>query len=405
MFSLAIKNIIFYKGRSLTTFILTFFTTFLFIVYVAFLDGSHDSMLKNSLSVYTGAVQVMKKEYKDNSGYDYLLEDIEQIKEKLSKNQNIKEYSERLEGFALLSGKSDTVGSMVVGINPEKETNISKIKQSLKSGRYLNSDDTNCIYIGAELAKRLKVKVGDEVSLIGNAIDYSFVAENLKVIGTFKTGLFEFDTSSSFVNKSYYDSIMMSENIASYIVIWPNQLSNAEVLAKELDRNNNLDYQAYSWKELMESMVQAMEVDSVFGYISISFLFVINFFVIMIFTFINITSRTKEIGVLRSIGLTPAKVHQLLFLEIVILTAISILFAALIGGYLSYYFEVNPIVIQGIAESYKDYGIISDEIPTMFSLFTLSWNCGLIFVLNILAVLYPIYHINKLSAVEAMRYV
>jgi len=57
MFSLALKNIFYYKGRSVTTFLLTFISAYFFIVYVAFMDGSHSSMLKNALEVYTGSLR------------------------------------------------------------------------------------------------------------------------------------------------------------------------------------------------------------------------------------------------------------------------------------------------------------------------------------------------------------
>ena len=53
MFNLALKNILFYKGRSIATFLLTFVSVMLFIVYIALIDGSQHSMLKSALKVYT----------------------------------------------------------------------------------------------------------------------------------------------------------------------------------------------------------------------------------------------------------------------------------------------------------------------------------------------------------------
>ena len=72
MFKLALKNLLFYRSRSITTFVLTFVSTLFFIVYVAMMDGSHESMLKNALKVYTGAIEIYKKEYRDIGGNEYL---------------------------------------------------------------------------------------------------------------------------------------------------------------------------------------------------------------------------------------------------------------------------------------------------------------------------------------------
>ena len=52
MIGLALKNILHYKGRTIVTFSLTFLSSLLFIVYVAFMDGSHEHMLRSALDVY-----------------------------------------------------------------------------------------------------------------------------------------------------------------------------------------------------------------------------------------------------------------------------------------------------------------------------------------------------------------
>ena len=61
MLNFALKNILFYKSRSITTFVLTFISALMFIVYVSMLDGSHNTMLSDSLKVYTGAIEIYKK--------------------------------------------------------------------------------------------------------------------------------------------------------------------------------------------------------------------------------------------------------------------------------------------------------------------------------------------------------
>ena len=155
----------------------------------------------------------------------------------------------------------------------------------------------------------------------------------------------------------------------------------------------------------MASMVQAMEVDSLFGYISMGLFFLVIFFVIMIFGFINISARIRELGLLRALGLQSSEILKLLLLETAILAISSVVLGALIGSYLAYFFEVYPIVIEGIAETYKQYGIVSDEIPTRFDLFTVIWNSVVVLILNFLALFYPIYYVKQFSPTEAMRHV
>lgn len=405
MFSLAVKNLLFYKGRTLTTLLLSLCSTVLFVVYVAFMDGSHESMLKNSLSIYTGAIQVMHEGQHENPSYDTLLEDTSSMLQKLNKIEGVKAYAPRLESFALLSSDEDSVGAMVTGIVPEAEVALSRLKEALVQGRYLQSEDRNRLYMGAELAKRLSVKLGDEVALVGSATDYSFAAETFKVIGLFKTGLFEFDASSAFVNKRYFDALMLSEKMASYIVVSVDELGEVEAVAGKIAEQMPSDVEVLTWKKLMASMVQAMEVDSLFGYISMGLFFVVVFFVIMIFGFINISGRIKELGLLRALGMHSSEIWKLLLLETAILALVSVSVGTVIGGYLAYIYEIDPIVIAGIAETYKQYGIISDEVPTRFDLFTIGWNALVVLTLNFLAILYPLYYLRRFTPTEAMRHV
>jgi len=406
MFALALKNLLFYKSRSITTFILTFVATLFFIVYVALMNGSHNSMLQSALAVYTGSIEIYKNEYREVGGNEYLIEDVAKIEKTLSTIQGIKSYTSRYETYGLLSYKNYSSASMVVGINPLKEAQNTQLKKGLVAGKYLDKESKNCVYIGQELGKKLHVKLDEEISFIGSASDNSFAADLFKVCGIFKTGAYEFDASSAFVSRNYFDILMNSENKASYIKVDVNELSDVDTIAQEIRRElDKKDLEVVTWKTLMHSMVEMMKVDSIFGYISISLFFVVIFFVIMIFGFINVSSRVREFGTLRAIGFSTTKIGELLFYEILILSTAAVILATPIGAFIAYYFNLHPIIIEGISETYKEYGVVSDAMHLSFDLFTISWNVLLIYLLNFLSVIYPIYFINSFKPVEAMKHV
>jgi len=54
---------------------------------------------------------------------------------------------------------------------------------------------------------------------------------------------------------------------------------------------------------------------------------------------------------------------------------------------------------------YKEYGIVSDELPLSFDIFTISWNVIVIYILNFLSVVYPIKYINAFKPIEATKHV
>lgn len=405
MFYFALKNLFFYKGRSLTTLVLTFISALLFIVYVAMMDGSHYSMLKNALKVYTGAIEIYHKDYRDIGGNEYLIRDVKGITQELDKLDGIKNYTSRYETYGLLSSKERSAAAMVAGIESEKEKVMSQLFKAKTAGAYLSPHSQNCLYAGSDLVKKLGVNVGDEVSFIGSASDNSFVADIFKLCGVFKTGAFEFDATSAFIERSYFDNLMYSQNMASYINVQLDDINKATSINDEIAKVIGDDFETLTWKTLMKSMVELMEVDSIFGYISMSLFFVVIFFVIMIFGFINVSSRVKEFGTLRCIGLSERNITQLLFYEIFILSSTAIILATPIGAYIAYYFAHHPIVIEGMSETYKQYGIVSDSVPFNFDLYTISWNVGVVYLLNFLSIIYPIIYINGFTPIEASRHV
>lgn len=405
LFSLAVRNIVKSKGRSIVTLLLSTFTTIFFIVYVAFMDGSHHQIIKSSVETYTGYAHVNLKGYREENSYDYLMEDASRIEQILKNDPSVKTYSPRFETYALLSGDEEAVGSMIAGIIPSRETLLSKLSNSLIKGEYLNDNDKNAIYIGSALAKRMKVDIGSEIAMVGSSIDYSIAADLFTVKGIFKTGLFDFDSQSAFVNKAYLDTVMLSDNMASYFTLYFHDNDKIDKITADLQALLPEEIEAVNWKTLQAALVQAMLVDSIFGYISISIFFVVIFFVIMIFSYVNIYTRAREIGLLRALGLVSKDIFGMLFVEILMLATISVVAGTIIGASIAYYYELHPIVISGIAETYKEYGIVNDEMPMHFDLFTIAWNALTIFMLNLAAILYPVTKINKLTAMEAMRYV
>jgi ABC-type lipoprotein release transport system permease subunit len=58
-----------------------------------------------------------------------------------------------------------------------------------------------------------------------------------------------------------------------------------------------------------------------------------------------------------------------------------------------------------MSDMYKQYGVVSDTVPTRFDLFTVTWNTLLVLALNLLSILYPVYYVRSFTPVEAMRHV
>lgn len=403
---IALKNIKRNKARTFVTTILTAVSTAILIFLTAFLDGSHQTFLRSSVELYPSYIQVINKDFKDDPSFENIIIDSNNLVKELSRNPKIQTLTQRFENFVLLSSDTKAIGSMIVGIDPQKEEQISKLKKSLLHGEYLNNNDTNQIYIGEQLALNLKVKVGDKISYVGTGVDYSFSADNLYVKGIFSTGSYEFDESSAFVNKSYFDKAFISENLSTHIIILPKDITQAQTLSDEINKNLPSYLLSQSWEEFMKALVQAMEIDSVSGYITMAIFFLVIFFVILIYTLLSIFARTKEIGILRAIGTTQNDVFNMLFFESLVLSFIGVIIGGIIGAILAYYFYINPLDLgSSYDEQFKQYGLINTAIPTAFDKVTILRDMFIMFILTIISTLYPIFKVNNTKPIEAINHV
>lgn len=403
---LAIRNILSYKKRSLVTLILTAVSTALLVFSTAFMDGSHSTMIRNAVEVYPNYIQITHKEYRDNPGINNLIESTAPIRRYLDTLEAIKIYGERFETFVLLAAREKSVGALFTGVEPARERHLSQLAQSLVEGRFLTDKSMEPeLYIGKPLARKLHLQVGDEVSFIGTGADYSFTADNLRVVGTFVTGLYEFDTSSAFVSKRYFDSVMSSDQMATHIVILPQNDTESLELAKTINEHLDENYESLGWQQFMSGLLQAMKLDSIFGYVTLGIIFIVIFFVIMIYTLLSVFSRIRELGVLRAIGTTPGQIATLLVTESALLSLAGILLGGLLGGIAAYYFQVNPIMPSGYEEQFKQYGLVQSAIPAVFSPMLILRDMLIMYVLAMGSTIYPILRVLGYHPVEAMQHV
>ena len=403
---IAYKSIKGNLSRSTVTVLLTAFSTAILIFASTLMDGEHGIMLKNAVEVCPGYIQITHKKFRQTPSFDNLIFDEKSVIDRLKQRSDIQAITSRFETSALFSSKRKTIGAVITGIKPENESRISKLKRALVKGKYLESNDTNALYIGIELAKRVKVSLGDQLSFISSAADYSFCADTVRIKGIFQTGLYDFDANSAFLNKSYFDEVFVSQNIATHIIILPKDPSNSLALSKDIQQKLDKTLVCESWEEFMHSLLKAMKLDSIFGYVTLGIFFIVIFFVIMIYTLLVVFSRVKEIGILRAIGTTSGQILTMLVFESTLLSLLGVLIGGMIGGYLAYYFHIHPIELGAqYQEQFKQYGMMSTALPTDFNLITIFRDMGIMFILGVLSTLYPIFKINSLTPSEAMRHV
>ena len=402
---LAWKNIFHQPRRSLVTVLLLLTATAILIFAGAFMEGSHQQMIRSAVEIYPGYLQITGVGYQDEPGVDRLIFDLAAVNHVLEEMADVAVFSSRYESFVLLASDHQALGALLVGIEPAREAQLSRLQQSLIRGQYLSDDDQNQIYLGRELAEKLKVDVGSSLAFVGSGVDASFAADRLQVKGIFQTGLFGFDSSSCFVNRAYLEPLMALANTASHVIVLPRHLEKTRELTALINRHLPPDLEAQSWQQTMAGLVEAMAVDSIFGYLTLGVLFLVILFVITIYTLLAIMARTREIGILRAIGSSQGQIFTLLFLEGIILTLTGVLPGGLLGGAFAWYFQENPISMNAWDEQFKQYNLAVSALPALFSWAQILRDMVIMTLMALTAMLIPLFRVTRLRPTEAMRHV
>lgn len=412
---LALRQIKAYKQRTIITVLLTMFATYMFVFLSGFLNGGRLVMIEAAVKLYPGFINVINRDYDETPSFDNLIFNVEDLRKKVDQAKGVEVSAARFETFALYATDEQTIGGMFTAIEPENEAKISKLKESLIEGEYLAKEDTNAIYIGNELAKRLKVGVGDTLSFISTGADYSFAADNVFVKGIFKTGLFSFNNSAAFMNKPYFDLVMASENTATTIVVKPAGESDDDI--KEITNNIqnlvNKEFLVQNYFTTQEDLIDGMVVDRVFGYFQMGVFFIVIFFVVAIYNYLNIYGRIREFGILKAVGTTPAQVSKLIFTEILILGTLGVSIGGAAGVWSLKYINENPVDVRklygdslDIEEYMKQYNMVMvDAFPAEYNPKKITIYITIMYIMTLLTIVYPIIMINRFKPVDAIHHV
>lgn len=412
MFSLiAFRNIFANKRKSIITIILSIFSTIFITFSFALTEGSHLKMIRDSVETYTGYIMVVGRNYISKPNYDNLIYNLPEVEKIVSKEKRIITASPRLETFALFSSDTDSIGGMLIGIVPENEQFLSRVKRTVYKGRYLTNTDKPEAIMGDDFANKLKIKIGDKLTYLSNALDSSIAADNIKIVGLFHTSS-PLDTSMVFIPKKYMDTVFLSEGVASHYVMLPkNEYRDGKLQILKTSLNQKIPREldeVVTWQTILYSLIEMLAFDSIANYFTYGILVLVIFFVIMIFSLISILQRTKEIGVLRAMGTKPSQIFLMLFLEALILGVVSVIIGGIISLIINYHFNVHPIhfdLPKEVLKEYQKWGLLDFNIPTKFSFLDVFYLSFLIIAMNLLAILYPAFKIIKMKPIEAMNYV
>ena len=330
---------------------------------------------------------------------------IDSLKRKYQEINISKTYS----GEGIVVSNDNAKGIIIKGVDFNNKESLSFLEKNISNGD-LNKFNKNTAFIGAELAFNLDLKIDDKINLMSSA----FVAtpfgglpkqETLTVAGIFNTGFYEFDQNFVFLNLSDALSIFDKEENDQNLEIYLSNPMKADSLKNEIQKLNQ-NYFVYSWSDLNKSFFSALKVERNVMFIILTLILIVAAFNIISGLTILIKNKTKEIAILKTLGLSNLSIKKSFFL-----TGFTIGFFATIAGILlGVIFALNIEKIRNILSNVFNFEIFPsdvyflEQLPSEINIYSILIIFIFSLIISALASYLPAMTISKMKTFRALKY-
>jgi len=334
-------------------------------------------------------------------------------KDELLKLDNLKEYIKRtsftFSGQGILIHKENTTGVMVRSYYQNQINKIELIGKGVIDGS-LDKFKKNTISIGKELAISLNLVVGDQITLMSTSnLQTPFgnlpLQEKFTVSSVFSTGLAEFDQNVIFLPYENANSLFELNEKDLDLEIFLKEPENVESI-KNLVQNLFNDHYVYSWADLNKSFFGALKVERNVMFIILTLIIIVAAFNIISGLTILVKNKTKEIAILRTLGVSKNSIAKIFFIIGFTIGLLATITGVTIGILFSYYIEEIRILITSIfnVQLFPEEIYFLSQMPSEINFAYISIISFFSLLITFFATMFPSISAAKLDPVKALKY-
>ena len=312
-------------------------------------------------------------------------------------------------GEAVIINKDYTKGLVLRGYNQKDflELEIVKNENFISNNKELNN---NHISIGKELSFNLNLKIGDTISIMSPVGIETIIGnlpkqENFIISSIFESGLADFDANIAFINLKTLEEFFSYERSQRLLEIYLKNPSDIEKLKLKVQKVFD-SYYVYTWADINSSLFSALKVERNVMFIILSLIIIVAAFNIISGLTILVKNKTREIAILKSIGVLNKSIIKIFFLVGVIIGTSATLFGIFLGVIFSLYIENLRVFLSSTfnislfpEEIYFLSKMPSEINPSSILIISISS-----IIITILVSIFPAIKASKLDPVKSLKY-
>ncbi len=312
-------------------------------------------------------------------------------------------------GEAIILKNETTKGIILRGYTSKDFSNLDLINKKSFSGNKKNLTQ-NYISIGKELSFSLNIDIGDSITLMSSAGVETIIGNLPKqktfiVNSIFESGLAEFDNNITFINLNTLEEFLNLEKEYRNLEIYLKDPKNIESQKTLVQKNFSNEF-VYSWSDMNNSLFTALKVERNVMFIILSLIIIVAAFNIISGLTILVKNKTREIAILKSIGVLNRSIIKIFFLVGVIIGTSATIFGIILGVAFSVYVEN----LRQFLSKIFDISLFPEEIyflstmPSEINITSILIISFCSILITILVSIFPALKAAKLDPIKALKY-
>ena len=320
-------------------------------------------------------------------------------------SRSVRSYS----GEAVIFSKNNTKGIIVRGYSKNDLEKMSLLKDSIIDGS-LNDFQSNSVSIGKDLAIASDIIVGDKIQILSTAsIETPFgnlpTQSDYVVTSVFSSGLSDFDGNVIFMPINEVLPLFGVPEEEIRVEIFLKSPEKIEPIKEDI-QNLFSEHYVYSWADLNKSFFAALKVERNVMFIILTLIIVVAAFNIISGLTILVKNKTKDIALLRTIGVSRKSIVKIFFLTGFLIGFFATLSGVIFGVLFSFYVEEIRELITFLfnIRLFPEEIYFLSKMPSEINIISILIISGFSLTITIFASLFPSLAAAKLDPVRALKY-